>query len=83
MCSIPIDFNRLSEVVSCKKIVLYFFNNSLNKHFGFKTFKHSDKTNESKDVGISLTKEQIDRIYELNSLDMEVYEYVQKTQKRY
>lgn len=59
------------------------FNNSLNKNFGFKTFKHSDKTNESKDVGISLTKEQIDRIYELNSLDMEVYEYVQKTQKRY
>ena len=58
------------------------FNKSLNKNFGFTTFKHDDKANQSQDVGISLTKSQISRIEDLNRLDMEVYEYVRQTQKR-
>lgn len=58
-------------------------NNSLKKEFEFSTFKHSDKANSSYDVGIKFTKSQINRIEEMNSLDMEVYEYVQKIKKEY
>ena len=58
------------------------YNNELNNQFGFTTFKYSDKANRSQDLGIEITKGQINRIQEMNSIDMEAYEYVQKTQKR-
>ena len=58
-------------------------NKSLIKNFNFSTFKHSDKTNESIDIGINFTKSQINRIEELNSIDYEVYEYVRSIKKRY
>jgi hypothetical protein len=59
------------------------FNKALNSHFGFTTFKHKDKANESDDIGIQFTKSQINRIEELNSIDMEMYDYVQTIKKRY
>lgn len=58
-------------------------NKSLKKNFGFSTFKHADKSNMSPNIKISFSKKDIDRIIELNQLDMEVYEYVQKSKKRY
>lgn len=58
-------------------------NKSLLKEFGFMTFKHSDKANSSYDVGIKFNKKHIDKIKELNSLDMEMYDYVQKIKKEY
>lgn len=59
------------------------FNEDLKKHFSFTTFKNKDKANTSSNLGIEFTKSQIKKIEDLNSVDMEVYEYVQKTQKRY
>ena len=41
-----------------------------------------DKFNQSFDIGLNLTKQQLSRIEELNSIDMELYEYVQKIEKR-
>lgn len=58
------------------------YNDILYKEFGFKTFKYADKANRSQNLGIEITKSQINRIKELNAIDMEAYEYVQKTQKR-
>jgi hypothetical protein len=58
-------------------------NKSLLKQFGFSTFKHSDKANFSYDIGIKFDKRHINRIEEINLLDMEVYEYVQKIKKEY
>lgn len=58
------------------------YNSALQEHFGFTTFKHSDKANRSHDLGIEITKSQMEKIRELNSVDMEAYEYVQATQKR-
>lgn len=58
-------------------------NKSLLKQFGFSTFKHSDKANSSYDIGIKFDKRHINRIEEINLLDMEVYEYVQKIKKEY
>jgi hypothetical protein len=58
-------------------------NKSLLKQFGFSTFKHSDKANSSHDIGIKFDKRHINRIEEINLLDMEVYEYVQKIKKEY
>jgi hypothetical protein len=58
-------------------------NKSLSKHFGFTTFKHRDRSNLSPDIGIKLTPEQINRVLELNQVDLGVYEYVQKSKKRY
>lgn len=62
------------------------FKNDLNleleKEFGFNTFKYDDKANESRDIGVVFTEDQIQRIKELNSIDMEIYNYVQETQKR-
>ena len=58
-------------------------NRSLKNNFNFSTFKHSDKANSSYDVGINFTKSHIERIKELNSIDLEVYEYVQKIKKEY
>jgi hypothetical protein len=58
-------------------------NKSLLKQFGFSTFKHSDKANSSYDIGIKFDKRHINRIQEINLLDMEVYEYVQKIKKEY
>ena len=58
-------------------------NKSLFKKFNFKTFKHKDKANSSVNLGIYIDKKYYDRILELNEIDMEVYNYVQKTKKRY
>lgn len=59
------------------------FNKALHKNFGFQSFTHRDPANKSPDIGIIFGKKEIDRIMELNQLDMEVYEYVQKSKKRY
>jgi hypothetical protein len=59
------------------------FNKALKEEFGFTTFKYADKANRSSNLGIEITKKQMNRIEELNSIDMEVYEYVQKNKKRY
>lgn len=58
------------------------FNEELNKQFGFKTFKNVDKFNQSFDIGIDLTKKQLSRIEELNQVDIEIYNYVQKIEKK-
>ena len=58
-------------------------NKSLKKNFGFSTFKYNDKSNMSPNIKITFSKKNINRILELNQLDMEVYEYVQKSKKRY
>jgi hypothetical protein len=58
-------------------------NKALKEKFGFTTFKHKDKSNSSPDIGLEFSKKDIDRILELNQLDLEVYEYVQKNKKRY
>lgn len=58
------------------------YNLILKKEFGFTTFKYADKANRSHDLGIQLTKSQLNRIQEMNKIDMEAYEYVQTTQKR-
>lgn len=59
-------------------------NKALKKQFGFEAFKHrNDFSNRSPEMGLSLTKKQIDRIAELNWMDMEVYDYVSKNKKRY
>ena len=59
------------------------FNNELNKQFGFTTFKIDHKDNSSFNIGIDFTKKQIKKIEELNQVDMELYEYVQKIEKEY
>lgn len=59
------------------------FNKCLDKNFGFTIFKHNDKANESHEINIDFTKDRIERIAEINSLDMEVYDYVQSITKRY
>lgn len=59
------------------------FNKALIKYFGFTTFKYNDKSNMSPDIGISLTKDQENRVLELNQVDLGVYEYVRKSKKRY
>ena len=56
-------------------------NKALKEKFGFTTFKHRDKSNSSPDIGIKFSKKDIDRILELNQVDLEVYEYVQKNKK--
>lgn len=58
------------------------YNSELEKQFGFTTFKHADKANSSQDLGIQITKSQMEKIREINFVDMEAYEYVQATQKR-
>ena len=64
-------------------IFLEDLNKALNKYFGFTTFKHRDKSNLSPNIGIQLNKAQINRVLELNQVDLGVYEYVQKSKKRY
>ena len=58
-------------------------NRSLKNNFNFSTFKHSDKANSSYDVGINFTKSRIERIKDLNSIDLEVYEYVKQIKKEF
>ena len=58
-------------------------NKALQDQFNFTTFKNLDKANTSPDTGVVFTKKHIDRIIELNSIDMEVYEYVKNIKKRY
>ena len=59
-------------------------NKSLKNNFGFESFKHrNDAANKSPGLELNLTKNQINRIEELNQMDMEVYEYVSKNKKRY
>ena len=58
-------------------------NRSLKNNFNFSTFKHSDKANSSYDVGINFTKSHIERIKDLNSIDLEVYEYVKNIKKEF
>lgn len=59
------------------------FNDELNKQFGFQTFKLNNKDNSSFNIGIDFTKKQLNKIEELNQVDMELYEYVQKIEKEY
>lgn len=59
------------------------FNEEIKKQFGFTVFKYSDKSNESPEIKVQLDQSHLKRIKELNEIDYEVYEYVQKTQKRY
>ena len=66
-----------------QNIFLEDFNKALFKNFGFNTFKHQDKANCSPEIGVIFSKQDINRIIELNELDMQVYEYVQKSKKRY
>lgn len=58
-------------------------NEELYKQFNFITFKRDYKSNESPKLNINITKKQIDKIKELNYLDIEVYEYVRKIEKRH
>ncbi len=58
-------------------------NKKLYSEFGFKTFKHNDKYNSSTDIGIKFSKSHIEKIKELNKVDMEMYDYVQTNQKRH
>lgn len=58
------------------------FNNVLNQTFGFTSFKYNDKINTSHELGINFSKEEIKRIEELNSVDMEIYDYVRTFEKR-
>lgn len=58
-------------------------NKSLNKHFGFTTFKNNYKANFSRNIDLKLSNKNFDRIIEMNKIDMEIYEYVQKSKKRY
>ena len=58
-------------------------NRSLKNNFNFSTFKHSDKANSSYDVGINFTKSHIEKIKDLNSIDLEVYEYVKQIKKKF
>lgn len=58
-------------------------NKSLYKEFNFKTFKYNEKYNSAPDIGVSFSKSHIEKIQELNSIDMEMYDYVQKNQKRH
>jgi hypothetical protein len=66
-----------------QNIFLEDLNKALYKNFGFNTFKYKDKANCSPEIGVVFSKKDIDRIIELNELDMQVYEYVQKSKKRY
>ena len=58
-------------------------NKALKKEFNFTTFYHKDKANRSPEIEFSLNKKQVDRVLELNQIDMEIYEYVQKSKKRF
>jgi hypothetical protein len=58
-------------------------NRSLKNSFNFSTFKHADKANSSYDVGVNFTKSHIERIKDLNSVDLEVYEYVKQIKKEF
>lgn len=64
-------------------IFLEDLNKALKEKFGFTTFKYRNKSNSSPDIGIEFSKKDINRILELNQIDLEVYEYVQKNKKRY
>ena len=59
------------------------FNKALMKNFGFNSFKYKDPANLSPDIGIIFNKKDVERIIQLNELDIKVYEYVQKSKKRY
>jgi hypothetical protein len=59
------------------------FNEEVKKQFGFTAFKYSDKSNESPEIKININNSHLKRIKELNEIDYEIYDYVQKTQKRY
>lgn len=58
-------------------------NYKLTKNFNFTTFKNNDKANSSLDINIKFNKKHIDKIKELNYLDIEVYNYVREIEKRY
>lgn len=57
------------------------FNNDLNNIFKFQTFKINYKNNMSINMGIDFTKKQLNRIEEINLIDMQLYEYVKKIEK--
>jgi len=56
-------------------------NESLINQFGFSSFADSKKINASFNNGIKFNKEQINKVKELNALDIELYEYVKGVQK--
>jgi hypothetical protein len=58
------------------------FSQEIKKQFGFDAFKYTDRSNESPAVKVNINESHLKRIKELNQIDYEVYEYVQKTQKR-
>ena len=55
-------------------------NKSLEKQFGFSVFQNTEKINEltSERIRIKPSKEQLNRIQELNSVDMELYEHIRR-----
>jgi hypothetical protein len=55
-------------------------NECLEKQFGFSVFQNTEKINEltTARARIKPNKEELDRIEELNSVDMELYEYAQR-----
>lgn len=62
---------------------IFDLNNELKNNFGFTSFKRNYKANSHRDINIFFSNKDKERIIELNSIDMEVYDYVQKNQKRY
>lgn len=58
------------------------YSNMLQEMFGFTSFKYNDKINASHHLDIDFSKEEIERIKYLNSVDMEIYEYVREIEKR-
>lgn len=59
------------------------FNKCLYKTFGFEVFKHNHKSNASHDIRVDFTKDRLSRIKELNSIDIEMYDYARSIKKRY
>lgn len=59
------------------------FNKCLDETFGFKIFKHNDKANSSHEIKVDFTPDRVSRIEELNSVDIEMYDYVRSIKKRY
>ena len=79
----PISIDDNTSVNDLKDLFLEDLNKSLNKHFGFTTFKNNYKANFSRNIDLKLSNKNFDRIIEMNKIDMEIYEYVQKSKKRY
>jgi hypothetical protein len=54
----------------------------LHTTLGIKDFPHRSKVNGALDIGLEISKKQYARIEELNSLDLELYEYARSKKER-